>query len=151
MRKIGMFSIWGNTETIMSWFKDRASGQRGETEADRRGIGKIFFPTIKSDLRKLGFTFGKMRWSSKAGCSCGCSPGYLIFAENRSKKVQAIIDSMQGPKNILHYFYEKGKLTRYFAGPNQMKNRYDGYKQEQLAEALGVELGTHAIIATFKK
>lgn len=34
---------------------------------------------VITELRKRGFTFEKIRWSQKAGCSmCPCSPGFIL-------------------------------------------------------------------------
>ena len=32
-------------------------------------------------LDKVDITFTKARWSQKAGCSCPCSPGFIIDTE----------------------------------------------------------------------
>ena len=32
-------------------------------------------------LDKVGITFTRARWSQKAGCSCPCSPGFILDAE----------------------------------------------------------------------
>ena len=39
---------------------------------------KEFMPGLTSILRDLGVKILKARWSQKAGCSCGCSPGFIL-------------------------------------------------------------------------
>jgi hypothetical protein len=34
-------------------------------------------PIIEAELRDAGYK-GKVRWNQKAGCSCGCSPGFIL-------------------------------------------------------------------------
>lgn len=35
-------------------------------------------PIVKAELEKHGIK-GTLRWSQRAGCSCPCSPGFLII------------------------------------------------------------------------
>lgn len=34
-------------------------------------------PVVIDALKQHGIHVDKLRWSQKAGCSCGCSPGFL--------------------------------------------------------------------------
>lgn len=35
-------------------------------------------PLVLDVLKSLGYEDLKLRWSQRAGCSCGCSPGFII-------------------------------------------------------------------------
>jgi len=35
-------------------------------------------PLVERALRDAGIEFTGLRWSQRAGCSCGCSPGFLM-------------------------------------------------------------------------
>ena len=35
-------------------------------------------PRVLDVLKVLGYEDVRLRWSQKAGCSCGCSPGFII-------------------------------------------------------------------------
>jgi hypothetical protein len=35
-------------------------------------------PLVEQALRDHGFDFQKLTWSQKAGCSCPCSPGFIV-------------------------------------------------------------------------
>ena len=39
-------------------------------------------PRVLDVLKTLGFTDVRMYWSQKAGCSCGCSPGFVVRPVN---------------------------------------------------------------------
>lgn len=41
-------------------------------------------PIVKAELEKRGIK-GKLRWSQHAGCSCPCSPGFLILNGDTGK------------------------------------------------------------------
>lgn len=34
-------------------------------------------PLVLEELSKAGFKDATIRWSQKAGCECGCSPGFI--------------------------------------------------------------------------
>ena len=40
----------------------------------------VYRHAAKQALKELGIE-GKLRWSQKAGCSCGCSPGFVLDTE----------------------------------------------------------------------
>jgi hypothetical protein len=42
---------------------------------------KLYRAVAKQALADLGIT-GTLRWSQKAGCSCGCSPGFILRVES---------------------------------------------------------------------
>lgn len=44
---------------------------------------KELLPPIIEALDELGIKVSKCSWSQKAGCSCGCSPGFIVAAEDR--------------------------------------------------------------------
>jgi hypothetical protein len=37
---------------------------------------QLWKPIVKRELEKHGIHVEKLSWSQKAGCSCGCSPGF---------------------------------------------------------------------------
>lgn len=39
---------------------------------------KALRPIVLEELTKRGIEFTNIRWSQKAGCSCPCSPGFII-------------------------------------------------------------------------
>jgi len=43
---------------------------------------KALRPIVKAELEKRGIN-GTLRWSQYAGCSCPCSPGFLIINGDR--------------------------------------------------------------------
>lgn len=46
---------------------------------DRRSITpKEIRPFVIEELKKNGIHPIEMRWSRKAGCRCGCSPGFIL-------------------------------------------------------------------------
>jgi hypothetical protein len=38
---------------------------------------KLLRPIVLDALREAGVDPGALRWNRKAGCSCGCSPGFV--------------------------------------------------------------------------
>lgn len=40
-------------------------------------------PLVVEELKKAGIIDAKLRWSQKAGCACGCSPGFIITSFGR--------------------------------------------------------------------
>lgn len=43
---------------------------------------KAYRPLVQAELRDAGIT-GKLAWSQRAGCGCGCSPGFIVDGEIR--------------------------------------------------------------------
>src|SRR4051812_49149160 len=39
---------------------------------------RAYRPFAEAALRQLGIDYEKLAWSQKAGCSCGCSPGFIV-------------------------------------------------------------------------
>lgn len=39
---------------------------------------KALRPIVLEELTKRGIKFTNIRWSQRAGCSCPCSPGFII-------------------------------------------------------------------------
>jgi hypothetical protein len=35
-------------------------------------------PRVIEALARVGITGGKLHWNQRAGCSCGCSPGFIL-------------------------------------------------------------------------
>jgi hypothetical protein len=44
---------------------------------------KVYRRYAVEALETLGMTDPKFSWSQKAGCSCGCSPGFIVSEDNR--------------------------------------------------------------------
>ena len=42
-------------------------------------------PLVEEALTDLGLTFRSLRWSQRCGCSCPCSPGFLIDGPDRGR------------------------------------------------------------------
>jgi len=62
---------WANGETILSWLTNRHNARAGVTELKRDIVPAV--------LAKMGLPPDtKVRWSQKAGCACGCSPGFIL-------------------------------------------------------------------------
>lgn len=67
-------------------------------------------------LEKMGLSKDtKFRWSQKAGCACGCSPGFIIDSDNGADVFVSISDEENNPKpsNVIHLIKTpEGKLVR---------------------------------------
>jgi hypothetical protein len=52
-------------------------------------------------LHDLGLVYDKISWSQKAGCSCGCSPGFILDG-NWSQDVHVTVAdaAYQGPSRV---------------------------------------------------
>lgn len=59
-----------NEETIL---ENLCGGRRTNPAKDLK-------PLVIEELKKAGICVGefKLRWSQKAGCNCGCSPGFVL-------------------------------------------------------------------------
>lgn len=53
-------------------------------------------------LKKLNLEGWKASWSQKAGCSCGCSPGFFLYKESKDKKYR---EYHQGRNIFVHIEY----------------------------------------------
>jgi hypothetical protein len=62
-------------ETVLEGFGNRAA----------RPVD-VYRPFLKTVAEKLGVPEKSFRWSRKAGCSCGCSPGF-VCREDRGRDV----------------------------------------------------------------
>ncbi len=40
-------------------------------------------PFVENALNMFGINFERVGWSQKAGCQCGCSPGFVVFGDDR--------------------------------------------------------------------
>jgi hypothetical protein len=36
-------------------------------------------PLVEQELRASGVSFADLQWSQRAGCECGCSPGWILY------------------------------------------------------------------------
>lgn len=48
----------------------------------RRRPHTLWKPRVIDALRRIGID-AKLNWSQHAGCSCGCSPGFVLTSESR--------------------------------------------------------------------
>lgn len=64
-RSIAYVSI--KDETFLENFGNRAARPH-----------KVWQPAVEAALREAGIEFERLSWSQKAGCRCGCSPGFYI-------------------------------------------------------------------------
>lgn len=60
--------VWPVGETILENLQNR----RNRPVADYRRV-------VTKELRDAGL-HGELKWSQKAGCGCGCSPGFVYEA-----------------------------------------------------------------------
>jgi len=58
-------------------------------------IKKRFTKELQQKYPNIGDNAISLRWSRKAGCGCGCSPGYIIKTNNNSS-------SLNVPNSILY-------------------------------------------------
>lgn len=61
---------------VYVWFKDESVGANLVTRFERKP--NRYRPYVKAVLADLGVEYDKLAWGQKAGCSCGCSPGYVL-------------------------------------------------------------------------
>jgi hypothetical protein len=117
LNRIGTLYVYLDDETVMSWFKARMTGQRGKVEDGKKEYAKLVVADVKEDLSRMGFLGVEIKFNRKAGCSCGCSPGWEIKATGH-KKDRAVMHQIMcitPPKDrgqFLVYHFEKGKLSR---------------------------------------
>jgi len=50
-------------------------------------------PFVERALREHGFEFSKLTWSQKAGCSCPCSPGFIVSTGTRGHDLWVTIEA----------------------------------------------------------
>ncbi len=59
---------------------------------------QVYRQAIPAALEALELPPGiKVRWSQKAGCSCGCSPGFIVQVEGVHKDCWVTIDGVEQP------------------------------------------------------
>ena len=51
---------------------------RRDPDGNSRYNPSVLRPMIEDALKENNIPIGKLRWSRKAGCSCGCSPGFIM-------------------------------------------------------------------------
>lgn len=59
--------VWIEDETIEEHLMNR-----------RNRPSKLYRVLLEVALKKAGIEFEKIQWSQRAGCSCPCSPGFII-------------------------------------------------------------------------
>lgn len=52
-----------------------------DLENRRRRPHQVYRPLTLDALRQIGLTDIKLNWSQNAGCSCGCSPGFIVTGD----------------------------------------------------------------------
>lgn len=45
---------------------------------------KLWKPFAVRAAEAMGLKFESLSWSQKAGCKCGCSPGFIVKGDHRS-------------------------------------------------------------------
>lgn len=65
----GKSVVYVSVEGESLWDTIAARGNRPHT---------AWRPYVEEALREYGFNFTKLTWSNKAGCSCPCSPGFIV-------------------------------------------------------------------------
>lgn len=86
---------WGYVDDTGYYHRSRRASERpdghsivyvsvkGETVLDnfvnrRSRPYQALRPIVIEELKKANIQFESIRWSQNAGCSCGCSPGFII-------------------------------------------------------------------------
>lgn len=69
-RRKSVAYVWPKNETIADSFNNRRSRPSD--------LWKVM---VENELVERGIKFEKITWSQKAGCSCGCSPGFVVKGE----------------------------------------------------------------------
>jgi hypothetical protein len=134
--RLGTLFVSTGNETVMSWFVARASGQRGTVEEAKKAYAKLILSTVKDDLTKLGFSGIELKWSRKAGCRCGCSPGYAIKVSGHKKPaVMSALGQVKEKSYFIRYDFEDGKLGRR-ANPVTINNSRYSYTDSSSVEVL---------------
>ena len=66
---------------IYVWLASETVGESlaGRFQRDKR----TYRAFAKAVLAELGIADAKFHWSQKAGCSCGCSPGFVLMSTDR--------------------------------------------------------------------
>lgn len=52
---------------------------------------KAWKPLVEAKLKEMGIGFEKIRWSQYAGCSCPCSPGFVVVGD-RGKDIWMTVE-----------------------------------------------------------
>ena len=68
-----VYSIYG--ETVMDSVIDRMTGRIGEAAQHKAGL-----LTARAFAEDRYGPSARVAWSRRLGCSCGCSPGWLVYA-----------------------------------------------------------------------
>ena len=89
-RKLGRAYLWGEPDPEETAdLKTPAYGQRGENadndkgwdlyNAEEKRIMRVVLDKVFAEIdSRLGLKAEKMSFSRTAGCSCGCSPGFML-------------------------------------------------------------------------
>lgn len=64
--------VWPKGETIRENLMNR-----------RERPAKLWKPVALKAAAAMGLTKSSLMWSQKAGCSCGCSPGFIVKGDFR--------------------------------------------------------------------
>ena len=63
---------------------------------------KVVVPAVVAEFKKKGFRVEGMSWSQKAGCPCGCSPGFRFATQGTGFNVFVTVEAADFEKFIVH-------------------------------------------------
>ncbi len=72
----GDYRSYNAKPRVYVWFKGESIFENLMTRFERKP--NRYRPYVKAVLADLGVEYDKLAWSQRAGCSCGCSPGYVL-------------------------------------------------------------------------
>lgn len=59
----------------------------------------LWRPLVKAALEREGWTGVQLSWSQRAGCPCPCSPGFIVTAGGKPRKV-VWVEITGGPNSV---------------------------------------------------
>jgi hypothetical protein len=60
---------------------DRPFNVLEDLENRFRRPAQVYRPHVEDALARIGVDHAGLRWSQRAGCSCGCSPGFVVDSD----------------------------------------------------------------------
>lgn len=115
--------VWPTNESVMANFINRRSRPVQEWK-----------PVVERALRERGLRFEKLVWSQYAGCSCPCSPGFIVHGADPTQSdvnihiTVATIDQLPMGKvmaSLIRLIKAGDELKRWFKerdiAPNELR------------------------------